>query len=318
MAVLKGIIGAVVVSIEGRKSLYKEQRRVLEPARDRAVGAARCARRDARRGLRRGRDGCRAPARHRRPGREPHRPARDRLARPARRRGGCGLRSASGRPARPSPAPRRVARPPRAADGGPHPAGRRRRGEGAHQHRRHHRRAGRAQERRRRRDEGPVPLPRRAQPELQRAPAGGLLPLLRLRRVRRRLLVPPQDGPRLVHRGGRAPRRRASATRCTTRTGERRPTPPDAPACTPRTPRRRSSSARQLATAEAGAARSFLGERGFDAGAAAHFGVGYAPEGLVGHALRAARARASPTRSSARPGSSRRDSAASTTGSAAA
>ena len=30
MAVLKGIIGAVVVSIEGRKSLYKEQRRVLK------------------------------------------------------------------------------------------------------------------------------------------------------------------------------------------------------------------------------------------------------------------------------------------------
>jgi dGTPase len=29
MAVLKGIIGAVVVSIEGRKALYKEQRRVL-------------------------------------------------------------------------------------------------------------------------------------------------------------------------------------------------------------------------------------------------------------------------------------------------
>ena len=30
MAVLKGIIGAVVVSIEGRKDLYKEQRRVLK------------------------------------------------------------------------------------------------------------------------------------------------------------------------------------------------------------------------------------------------------------------------------------------------
>jgi DNA primase len=35
----------------------------------------------------------------------------------------------------------------------------------------------------------------------------------------------------------------------------------------------------QLATGEAGAARAFLGERGFDAGAAAHFGVGYAPRG---------------------------------------
>jgi dGTPase len=30
MAVLKGIIGAAVVSIEGRKDLYKEQRRVLK------------------------------------------------------------------------------------------------------------------------------------------------------------------------------------------------------------------------------------------------------------------------------------------------
>ena len=35
----------------------------------------------------------------------------------------------------------------------------------------------------------------------------------------------------------------------------------------------------QLATAEADTARRFLGERGFDAGAAAHFGVGYAPKG---------------------------------------
>lgn len=35
----------------------------------------------------------------------------------------------------------------------------------------------------------------------------------------------------------------------------------------------------QLLTAEAEAGRRFLGERGFDAGAAAHFGVGYAPKG---------------------------------------
>ncbi len=35
----------------------------------------------------------------------------------------------------------------------------------------------------------------------------------------------------------------------------------------------------QLATPEADTARRFLGERGFDAGAAAHFGVGYAPKG---------------------------------------
>jgi DNA primase len=35
----------------------------------------------------------------------------------------------------------------------------------------------------------------------------------------------------------------------------------------------------QLVSAEAEPARRFLGERGFDAGAAAHFGVGYAPKG---------------------------------------
>ncbi|MFD5225668.1 DNA primase [Microbacterium sp. NPDC058342] len=35
----------------------------------------------------------------------------------------------------------------------------------------------------------------------------------------------------------------------------------------------------QLLSAEAESARRFLGERGFDAGAAAHFGVGYAPRG---------------------------------------
>jgi len=35
----------------------------------------------------------------------------------------------------------------------------------------------------------------------------------------------------------------------------------------------------QLSSGEADAGRRFLGERGFDAGAAAHFGVGYAPKG---------------------------------------
>lgn len=38
----------------------------------------------------------------------------------------------------------------------------------------------------------------------------------------------------------------------------------------------------QLGTPEAEAGRRFLGERGFDAGAAAHFGVGYAPKGWDG------------------------------------
>jgi DNA primase len=45
----------------------------------------------------------------------------------------------------------------------------------------------------------------------------------------------------------------------------------------------------QLSTAEADIARRFLGQRGFDAGAAGHFGVGYAPKGWSGmhSALRA-------------------------------
>ncbi|WP_295011168.1 DNA primase [uncultured Microbacterium sp.] len=38
----------------------------------------------------------------------------------------------------------------------------------------------------------------------------------------------------------------------------------------------------QLLTPEAESARAFLGQRGFDAGAAAHFGVGYAPRGWEG------------------------------------
>ena len=55
--------------------------------------------------------------------------------------------------------------------------------------------------------QGALPLPRRAKPELPRAAAGGLLPLLRLRRIRRCLLVPAGDGPRQLHRGRGAPRR---------------------------------------------------------------------------------------------------------------
>ncbi|MDN3311716.1 DNA primase [Microbacterium oryzae] len=46
----------------------------------------------------------------------------------------------------------------------------------------------------------------------------------------------------------------------------------------------------QLVSPEAEAARRFLGERGFDAGAAAHFGVGYAPKGWD-HLLNALRAK---------------------------
>ncbi len=71
----------------------------------------------------------------------------------------------------------------------------------------------------------------------------------------------------------------------------------------------------QLMTPEADTGRRFLGDRGFDAGAAAHFGVGYAPKGwshLMDHLL----AQSSPATSCCRRGSSRRGSAASTTASA--
>ena len=69
-------------------------------------------------------------------------------------------------------------------------------------------------------------------------------------------------------------------TRCTTRTGERRRRNDGSVA---RMYAANGAAAEyfraQLATPEAETARRFLGERGFDAGAAAHFGVGYAPQG---------------------------------------
>ena len=172
--------------------------------------------------------------------------------------------------------------------------------------------------RRRRLDEGSLPLPRRAQPELPRAPAGRLLPLLRLRRGRRRLHVPAADGPRLVHRGGRAPRRpgrlraalrgrRAAAPdhgnrarllaaqpggrRVLRRAARRRPRPTPAGA----------------SSASAGSTRT----------AAAQFGVGFAPKSWDALTRPPARPRGSRRGARRPPGWSRRATAASTTGSAA-
>ena len=58
-------------------------------------------------------------------------------------------------------------------------------------------------------DEGPLPLPRREEPVLQRPPGRRRLALLRLRRGRRRHLLPPEDRPPHLRRGGRAAGRQA-------------------------------------------------------------------------------------------------------------
>ena len=74
----------------------------------------------------------------------------------------------------------------------------------ARQHRRRRRRLRHPQGRRRRLAEGPLPVPRRAQPELPRAAPGRPLPLLRLRRGRRRLQLHAEDRPHDLPRGRRA------------------------------------------------------------------------------------------------------------------
>ena len=72
-------------------------------------------------------------------------------------------------------------------------------------------------------------------PSFHVRPQVGLLPLLRLRRGRRRLHVPAADGPRLVHRGRRAARGAASASSCTTKTAARPPITATGRACSPPT-----------------------------------------------------------------------------------
>ena len=92
MAVLKGIIGAVVVSIEGRKSLYKEQRRVLARSPTALAAGDRAPRRGASRA---DFDAAETDAARRRVVVDQVASLTDqlgdRLARPARRRGGRGI-----------------------------------------------------------------------------------------------------------------------------------------------------------------------------------------------------------------------------------
>ena len=120
-------------------------------------------------------------------------------------------------------------------------------------------------------------------PSFQVRPADGLLPLLRLRRGRRRHLVRDEARPPDVRRGGRAARgaRRASQLRYDEGGG------PTGPAPGPAHPARRGHTgpppqfyAEQLASPDGRPGPAFLTERGFDQEAAAHFGVGFAPTRL--------------------------------------
>ena len=219
IAVLKGIIGAAVVSIEGRKPLYKEQRRVLKRLADALwdsgpdaldpVFAEDFAAAD---------DGCRAQARDRRPGREPHRPARPRLARPPRRRGGSGERRhlGPGHPRR-----RRGARRP--SRRGALMAGRIRQADVDEVKARTNiadivgervalKSAGVGSLK------GLCPFHDERSPSFHVRPQVGLLPLLRLRRIGRRLLVPARRWTTSASPRPSSASPAASATRCTTRT----------------------------------------------------------------------------------------------------
>ena len=159
-------------------------------------------------------------------------------------------------------------------------------------------------------------------PSLHRAPDRRRLPLLRLRRGRRRHLVRAEGRPPHLHRGRRAARRRSSASSCATRTAAapaRAACRSAAVAADRGAPRGRRSSTPRSCSTPAGPARvgrDFLRERGFDGAAAERFGIGFAPQG--GEALEPApaRARASPTTRWSPAGCPARGSAASTTGSA--
>ena len=169
MAVLKGIIGAVVVSIDGRKSVYKEQRRVLKRLGDGAVGAARtrstrCTRPTSRRRRRMPRAGASSstrsrasPTSTRSPGtagssarwtRHPSASGRPDRSRPDRARGERALMAGRILQADVDEVKART----NIADIVGERVALKSAGVGV--------------------DEGPVPVPRRAQPELQRAPAG--------------------------------------------------------------------------------------------------------------------------------------------------
>ena len=119
-----------------------------------------------------------------------------------------------------------------------YPAGARARG-----HRRGHRRTRHPAQRRRRQPQGPLPLPRRAFPQLQRHSRARRLPLLRLRRRRRRHHLPHRTRRPHLRGGGRAPRRarRPQAhLRGRRRPGPARPLGPAGPQAAPaRRPHRR-------------------------------------------------------------------------------
>ncbi len=94
----------------------------------------------------------------------------------------------------------------------------------------------------------------------------------------------------------------ASDTRCITKTGERLPRPAVAAVCTLPTPRRRSSSVRNCSPPDAEAGRRFLGERGFDAGACRAFRSRFRPRAGGTGCSRPSPRRDSRARNSATPG----------------
>ena len=92
-------------------------------------------------------------------------------------------------------------------DGRPHPAGRRRRGEGAHEHRRHHRRARRLKTAGVGAMKGLCPFHDERSPSFNVRPQAGFYHCFGCGESGDVYSFLQTHGPRLVHRGGRAPRR---------------------------------------------------------------------------------------------------------------
>ena len=133
----------------------------------------------------------------------------------------------------------------------------------------------------RRRAEGPVPVPRREDAVVHRTREPRHVPLLRLRRGRRRDHVRAEDrGPR-VRRGGRAARRPGGHRAPATSEGgtARAPGAPSRPRCSRPTSGAASSTPSSCAPPRPAPARAFLTARGFDRRGAERFGCGYAPAG---------------------------------------
>ena len=119
-------------------------------------------------------------------------------------------------------------------------------------------------------------------PSFHVRPQVGTLPLLRLRRGRRRHLLRAEAGPHHLPRGRGEARRTGSASSSATRTAAPGPNREDVGR------RQRLLDAHkvadeffraQLLTPGAADGRNFLAGRGFDRAAAEQFGVGYAPQG---------------------------------------